>query len=465
MQYVYSREINPNVDDSLARIVSMIPDGARVLDVGTGSGALGRYLGRRQCRVDGLTYAEAEAELARPSYARLQLMDLEETLPSSVFGDTRYDRIVCADILEHVRHPATVLADLRALLAPDGRILISFPNATHMGVIAGLMGGRFARPQEGLLDITHVQFMDRQGLKTLVRGADLRVVECRDVRRNLHQTEFAGMDFTALPPVIRSYVASLPDADVFQFIWMLEAGADAGETQQPTVMPVINLKPGFAARLFQDRGDGFDATPCAYGWGALDEEAQTIVFDELDLTNTRALRLSPGDRPGLAEFFHLRLLDKAGTPVWEWTGDHSAALDPHECELTGIRGLNAGRLLRLTGGNAGVSFVAPPSGCWGTVVRAELRMTAPLPYADAAFAWAERRQQSLTRMLEELYAAREHAVGERDAAHAERNALQDALAAVYASTSWRRTAWLRALKRWLTGSPEKTVSGKRSTRN
>jgi 2-polyprenyl-3-methyl-5-hydroxy-6-metoxy-1,4-benzoquinol methylase len=418
-----------------------------VLDVGTGSGALGRYLERHQCKVDGLTYAAAEAELARPSYVNLQLMDLEQTLPSSAFGDTRYDYIVCADVLEHVRSPATVLADLRTLLKPGGRILISFPNATHMGVIFGLMGGRFARPEEGLLDITHVQFMDQQGLETMIRSAGLHIVERRNVRKALHQTEFAAINVTALPPVIRSYVASLPDADVFQFIWMLEAGADAGAVQQPVVMPVINLKPGFALRLHQDQGEDFGEMPCSYAWGIQDETPQTIAFDALNMAETRALRLSPGDRPGMMEFFHLRLLDRDGKVVQEWAGDRFATLEMHECEFPGMQGLHEGRLLRLTGwnGNAWLSFEAPPSG-WQTVVRAELRITAPLPYEDAAFAWAERRYQPLVHTLNKLYDAREQAVNEL---HAAREQAANELAAVYASTSWRITAGLRALKLWL----------------
>ena len=433
MQHVYSREVNPDADDSLARIVSMIPDGARVLDVGTGSGALGRYLGQHQCKVDGLTYAAAEAELAKPSYVRLQLMDLEQTLPSSVFGDARYDYIVCADILEHLRNAPAVLADLRDLLAPDGRILISIPNPTHLGVILGLLGGRFARPEEGLLDKTHVQFMDRQGLEAMVRSAVLAVVEYRNVRKGIHQSEFFTADFSALPPMIRSYVISLPDADTYQFVWMLKTrnGADVVESP-PRTMPTIDVRPRFAAKLFLDQGQGF-AEP-DYAWGLLDEVPQTLVFDGLDMTNTRALRLDPGDRAGMLEFFHLRLLDAQGNIVWEWLGDWSSDLRIHACELPAAHGIQGGRLMRIRNWDASITFNAPVSG-WKTAARAELRMTAPLPYLDAAFAWTGGKIFELSGQLQH---AQEHLM-----------ALRHELDGVYASSSWRLTGWLRALKRRL----------------
>ena len=67
----------------------------------------------------------------------------------------RYDFIVCADVLEHLRDGARLLARLRPLLAPGGELLLSVPNVAHAAIIAGLFDDRFEYGGEGLLDPTH----------------------------------------------------------------------------------------------------------------------------------------------------------------------------------------------------------------------------------------------------------------------------------------------------------------------
>ena len=127
MKHTYFREINLDANDSLATIARSVAAQTTVLDVGTGSGALGRYLKTRNCVVDGITYSEEEAREAVSGYDRLEIVDLEVSLPSAVFSEARYDVVVCADILEHLRNATDVLVDLRRLLAPEGRILLSIP--------------------------------------------------------------------------------------------------------------------------------------------------------------------------------------------------------------------------------------------------------------------------------------------------------------------------------------------------
>ena len=60
--HVYLRSIKPGERTSLSVLASMIADGATVLDLGCGSGALGQYLAQtRGCTSDGVTWSEAEA--------------------------------------------------------------------------------------------------------------------------------------------------------------------------------------------------------------------------------------------------------------------------------------------------------------------------------------------------------------------------------------------------------------------
>ena len=98
--HVYRREISASEPTSLSVIAGLIEPGSVVLDLGTGSGALGRHLHEHKASVvDGVTYNDAEAVLARSHYRRIEVADLEAVPLVSLFAEQRYDCIVCADLL------------------------------------------------------------------------------------------------------------------------------------------------------------------------------------------------------------------------------------------------------------------------------------------------------------------------------------------------------------------------------
>jgi len=450
MKHVYVRNIDPAANDSLAIIARRIAPQQRVLDVGTGSGALGRYLQANACTVDGLTYSREEALQAAPFYQRIETIDLEQTLPSTCFAAQSYDVIVCADILEHVRNAAEVLADLRALLVPGGCVLLSIPNATYMGVLFGLLAGRFVRTREGLLDATHVNFFDRQGLRHLIEQAGFNITAEQDVRKGLIESEFSALDTLALPASIREYVPSLPDAEVYQFVWELAPitiATGGAIVEPPPVLPVIRITPQFAAQIFWDVGDGFDEALSAQAYGEMLEAPQTLRFDLTLSHEPRRFRLDLADRPGILELFAFRLLNECGEEIACWKGDWAPELLLNECEILSGTGVNGGRLVRATGDDPWVVLPAAPA--WQRASSAELRITAPQPYKDAAFLWAEHHYSERIAKLEaDIAHLREdmHAKAlERQSLVVERDTVLHRIAAMEASTSWRLTAGLRWL--------------------
>jgi cyclopropane fatty-acyl-phospholipid synthase-like methyltransferase len=74
----YARSIRTEGQDSLSKVANLIAPGSRVLDVGTGRGALGAYLSAQKgCTLDGIEIDPAQAAVARPSYRTFLLIDLE----------------------------------------------------------------------------------------------------------------------------------------------------------------------------------------------------------------------------------------------------------------------------------------------------------------------------------------------------------------------------------------------------
>src|SRR4051794_39363574 len=99
---LYDRDDALTGADSLSQIAKRIPPGATVLDLGAATGALGRQLRKMGCIVDGIERDGAAAEQARPAYRQLLEVDLEVSDVRERLGGSRYDFIVCADVLEHL---------------------------------------------------------------------------------------------------------------------------------------------------------------------------------------------------------------------------------------------------------------------------------------------------------------------------------------------------------------------------
>jgi SAM-dependent methyltransferase len=157
---------------SHALLLAQLPapgEGRRVLDAGCGPGYLSGILSARGYRVTALERAGAPQ---LPVDAEFLQWDLDQGLPEL---GIRYDYVLCADILEHLRDPAMLLREIRAVLAPGGAVLASLPNSGHAYVRWNVLRGRFPQHDRGLFDRTHLHFYTWDGWVELFRSAGLRV--------------------------------------------------------------------------------------------------------------------------------------------------------------------------------------------------------------------------------------------------------------------------------------------------
>ena len=237
--HIYQRKINLDGADSLSRIALAIPTNSELLDVGTGTGALGEFLNsQRNCLLDGVNYNSEEIAIARPFYRELHVANLEQTLLSQLFTGKRYDFIVFADVLEHLRNPAQTLADARQLLKPGGRVIISLPNIAYSGVIADLLAGQFNYTEEGILDQTHVQFFTRDSLYRLLCNGGFKPTRWDQIIRQPGESEFRHRYPDSLPPPLWQALSANPDALTYQFIVEAVAtDAAVAEAAMPARLP------------------------------------------------------------------------------------------------------------------------------------------------------------------------------------------------------------------------------------
>lgn len=146
----------------------------KILDVGTASGYLGKTLSERGHAVTGIEYDAATAERARKYYDSFHVADLE-AFDFPYRGE--FDYILFADVLEHLRDPATVLRRCIPTLKTSGKMIISVPNVANFVIRLSLLFGNFNYTNRGILDATHLRFFTLQSLKELMNQVVCDVLE------------------------------------------------------------------------------------------------------------------------------------------------------------------------------------------------------------------------------------------------------------------------------------------------
>ncbi len=174
MRTVYERLVrNYGFSPSQKKIIEMV-SGGEVLEVGSSSGYMTEQFFRNGNVVDIVEINEAAArdagKLAREVFTgSIEGKDVQSKIRS------KYDFIVCADVLEHLVNPQKVLLFLKHRLKKDGVILISIPNVACWDMRISLMRGKFDYRESGLLDRTHLRFYTYKSFLKLLKNCGYKI--------------------------------------------------------------------------------------------------------------------------------------------------------------------------------------------------------------------------------------------------------------------------------------------------
>ena len=228
-----------DVNDARSLAVLLVRPHSRVLDVGSGPGAVARALARRGCHVWGIDIDSAATRLAEPWCDGVLLGDVETANLDAFLGAQRADAILFLDVLEHLRDPAAAIRRVVPFLAPGGKIILSVPHVAHAAVRLQLLAGAFPRTSKGLLDRTHLHFFDRSSLHELLRHAGVRVIDEARVVRSLEETEIP-LNLSAFPQEAIDLATAGPDADTYQFVVTVAPGAAGTSVERmPTLVSTL----------------------------------------------------------------------------------------------------------------------------------------------------------------------------------------------------------------------------------
>ncbi|MCU1496642.1 MAG: hypothetical protein JWM47_595 [Acidimicrobiales bacterium] len=162
-------ELKDDADTSHGRVEAWLAlrSPSRILDLGCSDGVVGARLVAQGHEVVGVDRVEHKG--VRERLTDFHEGDLEVGIPAAA-GDG-YDVVLAADVLEHVRDPAAMLAEIRRHLRPGGRLITSIPNFGHWYPRARVALGRFDYDARGILDAGHLRFFTKRSFGRLVRSA------------------------------------------------------------------------------------------------------------------------------------------------------------------------------------------------------------------------------------------------------------------------------------------------------
>ena len=126
------------VSADLRHIAKLVPQGARVLDLGCGTGELLAHLMReRGCTGYGVELDDANVQACVARGVNVIQLNLEEGL--ALFADSSFDVVLQIDTLQHLRNTEVMLRET----ARVGRLgIVAFPNFAHWPNRLAVLRGR-----------------------------------------------------------------------------------------------------------------------------------------------------------------------------------------------------------------------------------------------------------------------------------------------------------------------------------
>jgi SAM-dependent methyltransferase len=151
----------------------------RALDLGCGDGRLTREL--RASSIVAADVSQVALERARRRLPAAELVRLEADQPLPL-PDSRFDLVLCAETIEHVRDVQALLSEARRVLRPAGELALTTPAHGRATALAALAGG-FERRFDPLSP--HLRFFTRRSLAGLLGALGFELLELRRHRGTL----------------------------------------------------------------------------------------------------------------------------------------------------------------------------------------------------------------------------------------------------------------------------------------
>ena len=165
------------LQQSAAGSDAALAGGGAFLDIGCGEGWALEYFQRQGWEVLGLDFSSFSLEKFQPALrAHLRAGDLYEELQKLVAVGAQFDVLWLDNVLEHVLEPAELLRQCRALVKPQGALMVDVPNDFSTLQQHLLATGKIDRPFWVVLP-DHLSYFNQDGLRNLAAATGWQVAK------------------------------------------------------------------------------------------------------------------------------------------------------------------------------------------------------------------------------------------------------------------------------------------------
>lgn len=100
-----------------------------VLEIGSGEGGVLKIFSEQGCRITGVDLNSAKIEVGKRIFAKEIEENRARFISDDIFNfcDDKFDLIILKDALEHIHGHEKILAKIKDLLNPGGRVFLAFP--------------------------------------------------------------------------------------------------------------------------------------------------------------------------------------------------------------------------------------------------------------------------------------------------------------------------------------------------
>jgi SAM-dependent methyltransferase len=204
----FARFIAPELRGLFSELA--IPPAARVLDLGCGVGTATRWLAElldRDSRVVGVDLSLPHLQAARgardPAARARDVSLLQADAAQLCFRDRSFDLVWSCNTINHLSDPVAALADLRAALRPEGRVVLA-----QSGFLPEMYFAWDAPLDEAVRRACHDYYRDRY---------DLEVEDTAAIRGLVRLLQRAGLRVGRVRPLVIERVQPLSAVDCAYF--------------------------------------------------------------------------------------------------------------------------------------------------------------------------------------------------------------------------------------------------------
>lgn len=306
----YEEVIEKGANEAHNIILEQIRPGSKVLEFGSAGGRMTKILkNEMDCCVFIVEYERCAFKKAMEFADKGLCSDIEQLKWKRRWKHHKFDYIIFADVLEHLRDPLSVLSETYDLLKNDGSVLISIPNVAHNDILIKLYNNHFDYTDIGILDNTHLHFWAEENLEEFERKTEYQIYDLQYKTIPTWTTEqFQSCSKNCLK-LLQELLPQRINGEVYQFILNLKKKEYM--QKEGLFRKTQQAKRGYClGRLYYDRGNGFSQVDSKTVIANIDENGRYYVKikEKLD-DNVQRLRYDMLEGEGCVVYGLCAMLD------------------------------------------------------------------------------------------------------------------------------------------------------------